>query len=128
MSLFLTGGRRYVLRLDGFASLNAPLEGGEMITKPFRFQGKELEINYSTSAAGRIRIELEDVEGKPLPGFELDACEPIWGDEVSRVVRWRDAPGLEKLAGVPVRLRFELSDADLFSFRFRSARGSPREE
>jgi hypothetical protein len=48
MSLFLTEGRRYMLRLDGFASVNAPLSGGEMITNPFQFSGQQLEINYST--------------------------------------------------------------------------------
>lgn len=120
MSLFLTGGRRYTLRVDGFASLNAPLEGGEMLSKPFVFSGKELEINFSTSAAGRMRVEIQDATGRPLPGFELDACEPLWGDEISRVVQWKGAPDLLKFSGAPVRLRFELSDADLFSFRFRN--------
>ena len=45
---------RMTLRVDGFASMNARYTGGEMITKPFRFSGKELELNYSTSAAGSI--------------------------------------------------------------------------
>ena len=52
LSMFLTGGRRYKMRLDGFVSVNAPLSGGEFITKPLTFTGKELEINYATSAAG----------------------------------------------------------------------------
>ena len=29
---------RMTLRLDGFASLNAPYQGGEMVTKPLRFK------------------------------------------------------------------------------------------
>jgi hypothetical protein len=33
LSMFLTGGRRYTLRLDGFVSVNAPLTGGDLITK-----------------------------------------------------------------------------------------------
>ena len=37
---------RMTLRLDGFSSLNAPYAGGEMTTKPFTFEGDELEINY----------------------------------------------------------------------------------
>lgn len=119
MSLFLTGGRRYTLRLDGFASVNAPLEGGELVTKPFRFTGAELEINYSTSAAGQVRVELQDAAGKAIPGFTLADCAPIWGDEIARVVKWKSGSDVRALSAKPVRLRFEMSDADLFSIRFR---------
>ena len=40
---------RMTLRLDGFASLHAPYQGGEMLTHPLKFAGSRLEINYSTS-------------------------------------------------------------------------------
>lgn len=118
MSIFLTGGRRYTLRLDGFVSVNAPLAGGELITKPFTFTGGRLEINYSTSAAGQMRVELLDADGKALPGFALDDCEPIWGDHIARVVKWKSGDDVSPHAGKPVRLHLEMSDADLFSLRF----------
>jgi hypothetical protein len=118
MSMFLTGGRRYTMRIDGFASVNAPLAGGEFITKPLTFSGKELEINYSTSAAGQMRVELQDASGKPLDGFALDDCEPIWGDHIARVVKWKSGADASQHAGKPVRLRFALSDADLFAIKF----------
>jgi hypothetical protein len=41
------------------------------------------------------------------------------GDEIERVVAWEAGSDVEALAGKPVRLRFILADADLFSFRFR---------
>ncbi len=47
--------RRYTLRLDGFVSVSAPMSGGELITKPIRFKGRRLELNFSTSAAGGKR-------------------------------------------------------------------------
>lgn len=118
MSLFLTGGRRYVLRLDGFASLNGPLEGGELLTKPLRFSGQRLEINFATSAAGMVRIAILGADSSPLPGFSLEDCEPIFGDELAHVVKWKGQPDLASLAGRAVRLRFALSDADVFSLRF----------
>jgi hypothetical protein len=118
MSLFLTGGRRYTLRLDGFASVNAPLAGGEFLTKPFRFTGAKLELNYSTSAAGQIRVEVQDADGQPLPGLALEECEPIWGDHLARIVQWKRGDEVSAAAGKPVRLRFEMSDADLYSIRF----------
>ena len=117
MSRFLTGGRRYTMRLDGFASLNAPLAEGEFITKPFRFTGAKLEINYATSAAGQMIVEVQDEQGKPLEGFAAADCKPIWGDDVARFVEWKGG-GLDGIAGQTVRLRFVMSDADLFSLRF----------
>jgi len=110
---------RMTLRLDGFASVHAPYQGGEMVTRPFRFTGKELEINYATSAAGGLRVEIQDASGKALPGFALADCPEIVGDEIERVVRWRAGSEVGALAGKTVRLRFSMKDADLFSLRFR---------
>jgi hypothetical protein len=116
--LFLTEGRRYTLRLDGLASVNAPFAGGEMITKPLTFAGKELEINYSTSAGGIVRIELQDADGRAVPGFALADCLPIYGDEIARTVEWSSGRDVTALAGKPVRIRFVMEDADLFSIKF----------
>jgi len=111
--------RRYRLRLDGFASLHAPYKGGMALTKPIRFSGKELEINYSTSAAGSVRVEILDSEGKPLPGFSAGECQEILGDEIERVVAWKGGGDVSTLADRPIRLRFVMKDADIYSFRFR---------
>jgi hypothetical protein len=110
---------RYSLRIDGFTSLSAPYNGGEMITKPFTFSGHELEINYSTSAAGEIRFELQDENGVPVPGFTLEDSQAIIGNEISRVVRWDKAADLGSLITKTVRLRVQMKDADLYSIRFR---------
>jgi len=118
MSLFLTGGRRYALRIDGFVSVNAPLPAGELVTRLLTFSGKELEINYSTSAAGKILVSLEDASGSAIPGFTRDDCEPIYGDHITRVVTWKKGSDVSVLAGKPIRLRVEMSDADLYSLRF----------
>lgn len=112
--------RRFTLRVDGFVSLNAPLIGGEAVTKPLRFAGQRLELNFSTSAAGSVRVEIQDAEGRPLKGRALDDCPEIFGDSLSRTVHWRSGSDVSDLAGKSVRLRFVLRDADLYSFRFRS--------
>ena len=110
--------RRYTLRLDGFVSLYAPLAGGELITRPVTFAGSQLSLNLSTSAAGTVRVEIQDVSGQPLPGFSLADCEPLYGDALEQIVVWKNRPSLEPLAGRPVRLRFEVRDADLYSYHF----------
>ncbi len=110
--------RRYAIRQDGFVSVNAPLAGGEMVTRPFVFDGQKLILNLATSAAGAVRVELQSPDGRAYPGFEIDQCEEIWGDSLDREVVWRDDTRPGRLSGQPVRMRVLLRDADLFSFRF----------
>ena len=109
---------RYTLRTDGFVSVNAGYGGGEFITKPVVFDGKELEINYSTSAVGSLRVELQDAEGHAVPGYSLDDSPDHFADEIDGKVAWEGGPDLSGLAGTPVRLRFALKDADLYTFKF----------
>ena len=111
--------QRYSLRIDGFASITAPYSGGEMITKPFTFSGKELEINYSTSAAGEIRFEIQDENGTPVPGYTLGDSQTIIGNEISRIVQWNGKTDLKNLVGKLVRLKVFLKDSDLYSIRFK---------
>jgi hypothetical protein len=110
---------RYSLRLDGFTSLNASYTGGEFTTKPFTFLGEQLEINYSTSAVGEIRIEIQEMNGKPIPGFGLDDCEVVIGNEIARTINWKSNRKLSELQNKVVRLRIILKDADLYSIKFQ---------
>lgn len=110
--------RRYTLRLDGFVSVNAPLSGGELVSKPLRFTGNRLSVNFASSAAGDIRVEIQDAAGKPLPGFSVDDCPPVFGDATERNIQWKSGADLSQLAGKAVKLRFVLRDAELFSFHF----------
>ncbi len=110
--------RRFSLRMDGFVSVYAPYSGGEMMTQPLVFEGRKLVINYSTSAAGSIQIEVADKDGNPIPGFTLKDCPEIYGDEIDKVVEWESGSDLSQLAGQAIRLRFVLKDADLYSISF----------
>ena len=110
--------RRGTVRTDGFVSVNAPHAGGELTTKPLTFSGAKLVVNFSTSAVGSLRVEIQDANGKPLPGFALAECPEIYGDEIARAVKWPSGADLGQLASQPVRLRFVLKDADLYSFSF----------
>ena len=112
--------RRYTLRMDGFVSMHAGADGGVFTTKPLIFTGRQLVINYATSAAGSVRVELTDAAGSPIPGFELANCSEIFGDEIEEKVEWNGNPDLSALAGKPVRARFQLKDADLYALRFKS--------
>jgi hypothetical protein len=90
-----------------------------MVTRLFTFSGRELVLNYSTSAAGSIRVEIQGPSGKLIPGYGLEDSTEIIGDEIERVVAWKKGADVSSLAGQPVRLRFAMKDADLYSLRFR---------
>lgn len=109
---------RCVLRTDGFASINASYAGGELVTPPLSFTGSSLTLNYATSAAGSIRVEIQSAEGTPLPGFALADAVEIIGDRIDDTVRWAGGSNVEALAGRPVRLRFVMKDADLYALQF----------
>lgn len=111
--------RRFTLRLDGFVSIQAPLSGGSVLTRPLLFDGRHLRVNFATSAAGSIRIEVLAADATvALPGLSLDDSVPLIGDDVCRCARWRSGADLSRASGQPVRLRFALQDADLYSIRF----------
>jgi hypothetical protein len=109
---------RLTLRLDGFVSVNAPYAGGEMVTKPLTSTGKGLEINFATSAAGSVRVEIQTASGEAIPGFALADCSEMVGDEISRAVSWKRGADVSELSGKSIRLRFVMKDADLYSLRF----------
>lgn len=110
--------RRYSMRVDGFASLHCGYAGGHAVTRPVRFAGRELSLNFSTSAAGGVKVGFEDPEGKAIPGFSVEDCVMQIGNEIDRRVIWKSGSDVSALAGKPVRLRFSMKDADLFSFQF----------
>jgi len=116
--------RRFTYRVDGFVSARAGAQGGELVTRPLRFAGARLAINYA-APQGRVRVEIQDAAGAPVEGFRLADCPEIRGDCVEHTVAWKGGSDVSRLAGKPVRLRFELREADLFSLRFAPATQAP---
>ena len=88
------------------------------MTRPFTFTGHKLSLNFATSAAGSLHVELTDAEGQPLPGFSLADSDEHFGDSLDRTVTWKGKTDVSSLAGNPVRLRFRLRDAEIYSFQF----------
>ncbi len=112
--------RRVVVRPHGFASVSAggACEGGELLTHPLTFEGTELRLNYATSAAGWVQVELQDESGAPLPRFSMADMEPVYGDRLDGVISWSTGADLSSLQGKPIRIRIRLRDADIFALRF----------
>jgi hypothetical protein len=66
-------------------------------------------------------VEIQDAQGKPIPGYTLDDAQELVGNEIERTVAWKGGPDVSELAGNPVRMRFVLKDADLYSLQFSDA-------
>lgn len=122
MSIYTTPFRRFTLRTDGFASAHGGADPGELRTRPLVFAGDELALNYSTSAGGSVRLEIQDAGGAALPGFTIEDCRPLVGDSIDEVVAWNPGTSVASLAGRPVRLRFVLQEADVYALQFRPGR------
>ncbi|MFB3825247.1 MAG: hypothetical protein ACE15B_00715 [Bryobacteraceae bacterium] len=95
-----TGIGLATLRPGGFVSLTAGERPGTVLTRPLLFEGGKLTLNAAVRPGGYIRV-LESL--------------PVTGDGVALPVRWKESNPLT--AGKYVRLRFEIRNADLYSFR-----------
>lgn len=99
--------------------------GGALITRPQRFSGCGLEINFSTSAGGSLRAEIQDESGQPLHGFTLADCHLQYGDQLDRVSSWKSGADVSRFAGRPVRLCFQLKDANPYSIGLTTRENLP---
>ena len=113
--------------LDRFVSADAGSDGGVLTTIPLRHCGDRLEINAATKPGGLIVVELLDAGGRPLEG--IPQSEPMTGDDLRHVVRFNGQTDVSSLRGKPVTLRFQMKNAELYSFAFRGEEcpaGSPK--
>ncbi len=97
------------LRLDGFASLGASFDGGEVTTVPLILPDGPIRVNVQ-SRWGTLVVEILEPEG----GRILETSLPLSRDTVDTKVAWPE--GRSPLAGRPLRLRFKLRNTQLFSF------------
>ena len=110
--------RRFALRVDGFGSLHAKTKEGDVVTKALRFVGKELSLNYGTSSAGYIKVEVVDENGETIPGYSFDDCDLIYGDSLDRRVTWKGNADMSQLVGRSIKLKFKMYEADLYSLKW----------
>lgn len=114
----LGGIFRLLQRIDGFVSADFAYGGGSLTTAPLTFEGNSLALNVNTSASGEARVAILGADGKPIEGFGIEDCLIINGDYLQKIVVFSGAADVFKLAGRPVRLRFEMRGTKLYAFQF----------
>ncbi len=108
------------LRLDGFVSVNAGEDVGELMTRPFDPGGGEKVFINASAPGGSVGVEVLDQYAEPLESYAREDAIPFTGDEIDHEVQWKERRAMEGLNGAPIRLRFVMKDAELYSFRIGS--------
>ena len=108
---------RLLQRLDGFVSLDAGASTGLVTTRPLVFSGSRLALNL-ISTNGMARVALLDTNGVALPGYALSDCDPITADSVNYLATWHSNASIAALAGIPLRVQFELTQSKLYAMQF----------
>ncbi len=103
------------LRKDGFASLDAAGTVGRVTTKRIAGANGPLHVNCAAAAGGWLKVEVLDEHGTPLAGYGEADCNALQGDLVDQIVTWGTNSELPAAAG-PIRLRFVMQNASLYSF------------
>jgi hypothetical protein len=103
------------LRRDGFASMDAGQAEGSLTTRPVRFKGKYMFVNVDCPE-GELRAELLDENDQPIAPFTLAKSNPVKTDSTLHHMTWKGAEDLAALAGKPVKIRFTLTNGELYAF------------
>ena len=116
------------LRRDGFCGMVAD-GNGEIVSKPVVFTGGHLFVN-AECLYGEVAAELIGENDNPLPGYSLADCRGLkYVDRTKAELRFDEgnAKRVNLPVGKPVRIRFKLHCATLYSFWMSpTARGQSR--
>lgn len=99
-------------RLVGIAAGRVP---GGFLTPIFFPEGDQIRVD--AAVRGWLRAELCDAWGRKLDGYHLQDAISVSGDAGDHALRWRTADP-RRFRHDPVRIRFELVDAVVYSVRF----------
>lgn len=105
-----------MLRRDGFVSMRGNNKEGSLETAPFKFDGTYLFVNADVRK-GKLAVEVLDEKGNSLEGYTKKDCLLMKKDNsTKKLITWKNHPDIASLIGKNIRLRFYLTDGDLYSF------------
>jgi hypothetical protein len=98
------------------ASVPGAGDPGELTTKPLVTNGNTLHLNAEVHPKGTLKVEVEDANGNPIPGYTMADAVPVNGDQYDAKVQWKSGRTLAALAGPSIKLHFSLVGTDLYSY------------
>lgn len=104
------------LRRDGFVSMQAGKKEGYLQTEKVAFDGKYLFVNADVTQ-GKLTVEIEDESGRPFIGFTGKDCVVMRkSNSTKQLITWRNHEDLSSLCGKNIRIKFYLTNGNLYSF------------
>lgn len=110
---------RVTVPLDRFVSAEANATMGYFVTPPLTFVGNTLLLNSDVHDGGDLRVAILNVDGEPFENRGIEDCLPVSGRKHVKQVFWKTDGDVGAYAGQPIRLRIELSNANLYSLQFQ---------
>ena len=117
-----------MLPVDRYIGLLAGPRPGFIATREMHFEGSKLMVDFDRSQphpdtlppghaeSCQVRVAVLNARGRPINGFEIDNCRPMYERGVQEVT-WNGS-SVRDLKGKRIRLRFEFRHAALYSFQF----------
>lgn len=116
--------RRGVFRLispvDRLVAAESPYDRDAiLVSRPLVFEGKRLILNVDTAGTGYLQVGITHGDGRELPGYGLEACVYVNGNESDATVEWLEkGSDLSALSGQPVRLVIRMRGTRLYGLQF----------
>jgi hypothetical protein len=110
------------IRLDGWCSMQASFDGGHLLTNPLILPESGAMTVNAKATWGEI-----SVQAIPVGGGASISAEPLKGNGVSLPLSWPDGDPFS-FFGTPLRLRFDIRNALLFSWMVIPPEGPGRGE
>ena len=102
------------LRRDGFVSMLSGKKDGFLLTEKVSFDGKYFFVNADVQ--GTLRVEILDENNEPANGYKKDDCIAFTGNSTRQPISWKNKKNLSDLEGKVIKIKFYLTDGDLYSF------------
>jgi len=104
------------LRRDGFASLDAGQNIGQITTRPMTFAGKKLFVNADVEKDGWVKATLLTRDSNSIDSYTLEDSVALTKDTTKGHMSWKSKNQLVSPGDGHLRLVFQLKNAKLYSF------------
>ncbi len=103
-------GRLIALRAD---------DEGTFALWPVKARGRAVHLNFRTSNAGFVKVEVIGEGGGGADGRTFDDCDLLTGDHLDKEVSWAGQTDPGHPDGEAIVLRFRMRNAELYSVEFK---------
>lgn len=86
---------------------------GFLITRPFWTEKGHFFVNADIK--GYIKVEITDISGKAIEGFEMENSIPLNGNSIYHLCKWKGKPDISKVINKEIRFKIKANNAKIYS-------------